>query len=90
MPNREHFERMARSLHLTPYQLYMLEQNAYKYNLRKLIKRGNVLYAPYKSELSRGFRDGIRKIVLGARADLIGPDRMLAIDQRGLKLERYF
>ncbi|MCL1891966.1 MAG: hypothetical protein FWF97_01560 [Alphaproteobacteria bacterium] len=86
MPDHEYFERIARNLRLTPYQLYMLEHNGDKYDFRHLVKRGDVLYVPYKCELSRDFLDGVKKILLGPRADLIGPDAVIIIDRRGIKL----
>jgi hypothetical protein len=66
----------------------MLAQNFHKYNLRRLVKRGEILYAPYKCELSRSFRDAIEKIFFGPRADLIGTDKILVFDRRGIKLRR--
>ncbi|MCL2749072.1 MAG: hypothetical protein FWE50_03280 [Alphaproteobacteria bacterium] len=86
MLESEQIESLARSLKLTPYQLYMLQQNGYKYNLNKLVKRGALLYAPYKCELARNWSDGVAKIFLGSRADLIGSDRILVYDQRGIRL----
>jgi hypothetical protein len=71
---------------LTPYQMYMLEQNAHKYNLPKIVKQGSVIYAPHKCPSPGSFRDGIKRLVLGEQADLIGPDRMLLMNKRGIKL----
>jgi len=86
MLERDYIERLARNLNLTPYQGYILQQNAHKYNLGKVVKRGALLYAPYKCELARSWADGVAKIFLGSRADLIGPDRILVYDQRGIRL----
>lgn len=88
MACNEKLERISRRMCLSPYQLYMLEINADKYNLHRLIKCGDVLYAPYKCEISRGFFDWIKKIFLGPRADLIGTDRLLVFDKRGIRFRR--
>lgn len=89
MPDREKLERISRAMCLTPYQLYMLEINADKYNLRRLVKCGNLLYAPYKNEICHGFISGIKKIFLGSNADLIGPDRLLVFNKRGIKIKSF-
>jgi hypothetical protein len=88
MPDREYLDRLAGTLHLTPYQLYVLEQNGDKYDFNKLAKHGDILYAPYKCEISRSFQDSIKKLLLGPRADLIGRDSLLVFDRRGIKLHR--
>ena len=64
----------------------MLQQHGHKYRLDRLFKRGDVLYAPYKCELSRDAKDYVNKILLGPRADLIGSDKMLVFGQRGVRL----
>jgi hypothetical protein len=79
-------ERIAQSMFLTPYQFYILEQNGYKYDLARIRKKGNILYAPYKCKLAHNFRDAVAKMLYGARADLIGPDRILVLDRRGIKI----
>jgi hypothetical protein len=84
MSCNEKLERISRAMSLTPYQLYMLEINADKYDLHRLIKCGDVLYAPYKCERGHGFFEWIKKIFRGPRADLIGPDRLLVFNKRGI------
>lgn len=85
----EKIERISRTMCLTPYQLYMLEVNADKYNLNKLVKYGTALYAPYKYEICRGFIDELKKIFFGPCADLIGPDTLLVFNTRGIKVKRF-
>jgi hypothetical protein len=82
---REKLERISRAMSLTPYQLYMLEINSDKYNLHRLVKCGDVLYAPYRCQMSNGILDCMKKIFIGPRADLIGTDRLLAFNKRGIK-----
>ncbi len=74
---------------LTPYQLYMLEVNADKYNLSKLVKYGDVLYAPYKCDICHGFIDKLRKVFFGPCADLIGPDMILVFNTRGINVRSF-
>jgi len=79
-------ETISVRMRLSPYQSYILSQNAHKYNLDGLLKRGDILYAPYKCMLSRNTRDYVDKVLHGPRADLIGADRMLVIGRRGVRL----
>jgi len=79
-------DRISVRLHLSPYQAFILSQNFYKYNLDKLIKRGDVLYAPYRCDVCHDWRERIAKAFMGPRADLIGSDQILVVDQRGIKL----
>ncbi|MCL2737281.1 MAG: hypothetical protein FWE17_00245 [Alphaproteobacteria bacterium] len=84
--NKTQIEQLSERMGLSPYQSYILAINGHKYKLDSLVKRGDVLYAPYYCELTRDARDYFGKILYGPRADLIGPDRMLVIGQRGIKL----
>lgn len=86
MPTRGQIDSLTDKLKLTPYQTYMIAKNGYKYDLKRLVKRGDVLYAPYKCRLSSGVRDWWSKLFLGPRADLIGADRLLVRGERGVKL----
>lgn len=79
-------DRIAFRLHLSPYQYFILSQNCYKYDLNRLMKRGEILYAPYKCNICRDWREQIAKVFIGPRADLIGTDQVLVHDQRGIKL----
>lgn len=79
-------KRISERFHLSPYQFYILSQNAHKYDLERLQKRGDILYAPYKCHLARNARDYVDKVLHGPRADLIGADRMLVVDRRGVRL----
>ena len=73
-------------LHLTPYQAYMLEQHGHKYDLDRVHKKGQIMCAPYKSNSCYGLRDCYHRVFHGPRVDLIGADRVLVCDQRGVKL----
>ncbi|MCL1902471.1 MAG: hypothetical protein FWG18_02470 [Alphaproteobacteria bacterium] len=79
-------EKISERMRLSPYQVYILSMNVHKYDESRLMKRGEVLYAPYRCSLSKDMRDYLSKIFLGPRADLIGSDRMLIIGQRGIRL----
>lgn len=82
---QSHLLRLCHHLRLTPFQTYILEQNSYKYNLGRLVKRGNLVYVPYMPSGNR-WMAGIARVLMGPRADLIGPDRVLACGQRGVEL----
>ena len=69
-------------LRLTPYQSEILMRNIDKYNVGRVVKRGGVLYVPY---ISRGILGRIKKMLLGARADLIGQNKMLVTNRRNIK-----
>jgi len=84
--NRTQLEHISHRLRLSPYQAYILLINGHKYRLDSLMKRGDVLYAPYLCDWARDIRDYFEKIISGPRADLIGSDKMLVIGQRGVKL----
>lgn len=79
-------ENISGRLKLSPYQSYILWRNGHKYKIDGLQKRGEVLYAPYRCELSKDAMDYFRKVLFGPRADLIGSDRTLVVGQRGVKL----
>lgn len=80
---------LAARLRLSPYQTYVLTRNGYKYNLNKIKKIGNLVYAPYRCNLARGFWDEIEKIFFGPRADLIGVDRMIVSDRRRINMRDF-
>jgi len=77
-----HLDELYYRYNLTPFQMFILNQNGYKYNLNKIRKIGKTIYAPYKCEISRSFYDSIQKILRGPRMDIIGPAEMLATDTR--------
>lgn len=79
---------MTRRFDLSPYQIYVLTRNGYKYNLAGIKKFGAAIYAPYHCEIPRGFRDMIEKLLFGPRADLIGSDRMIISDRRGINIRK--
>ncbi len=88
MKKCDRLEQISRTMCLTSYQLYILEMNIDKYDFRRLVKYGDFLYAPYKVHFSSNFKDAIKEIIFGRRADLIGPDRLLVFNKRGIKIRR--
>lgn len=83
--SKSHVIRLCQQLRLTPFQTYVLEQNAYKYNIGRLAKRGEIVYAPYVTNGNR-WAAAAARVLLGPRADLIGPDKYLARGMRGVEL----
>ena len=83
---RGQIEKISQRMRLSPYQVYIISMNSHKYDEHRMLKRGDVLYAPYRCSLSRNTRDYFSKVLLGPRADLIGSDRMLVIGRRGVRL----
>ena len=79
-------ERLIDLMRLSPYQAHIIRNFYYKYDLSGLKKTGPVVLAPYRSETCSGLRDSIGRLVMGRRADLIGSDRILAQNQRGIKV----
>ena len=79
-------ESISERMRLSPYQSQILLTYKYKYNLDGLRKRGDALFAPHHCNGARGTTDLLKRFWSGPRADLIGSDRMLAVDQRGIKL----
>lgn len=76
------FDALAHNLNLNQYQLNKLKIHIDKYNIARLEKRGGVLYAPY---VPHGLWGWIGKLLFGARADLIGPNKLLLRAQRNIK-----
>jgi len=79
---------ISHSLGLTAYQSYILGEYGYKYNLRRVRKIAGHVYAPYRCDAARGFRDAIKKMIYGPRADLIGPDCIVAYGERRINIDR--
>jgi len=77
---------LCSTLHLSPYQSYVLENHPVKYDLARIARHGAVLYAPHAYSRSEVFKEFCFRIILGPRADLIGPEGMLVFDQRGIKV----
>lgn len=88
MKDCDRLEQISRTMCLTSYQLYILEMNIDKYDFHRLVKHGDVLYAPYKIKIPCNFKEAIKNIFLGRRADLIGTDRLLVFNKRGIKCHR--
>lgn len=73
-------------MRLSPYQSYVLQNNAKRYDLARLTRRGGVLYAPYAYDDHGNVHEFCSRMLRGPRADLIGLDRMLICGQRGVKV----
>lgn len=86
MPYTEQLNRLSGYLGLSAYQSYILGRNATRYDLSRLVKRGGILYAPYLPNQNNGLREDVERAIFGPRADLIGPDRMLIHNRRGIKI----
>ena len=76
------FDALAHNLNLSKYQSNKIKIHYDRYNVSRLEKRGGVLYAPY---LPHGLWGWIEKLLFGARADLIGPNKLLLQAQRNIK-----
>ncbi len=63
---------LSRHLGLTPYQSQVLQENYKKYDLSRLVKRGDVLYVPHRANFARR--------ILNPKTDLIGPDKIVQND----------
>lgn len=86
MAHNRKISMLAHHLRLSPYQVYILETNGKKYDFSRLVKRGNVLFAPYLCNDRNSVIDFCARMLFGPRADLIGPDRILITDRRGIKI----
>ena len=75
-------DKLATILGLSQYQKSVLMANRDAYNMSRLVKRGCALYAPRAA--SRNIFDFVRCIFCGRRADLIGRDKMLVRNTRGI------
>ncbi len=79
---QQQLNKLTTLLRLSPYQISTLQQNYDKYNISRLVKRGGILYAPYKC----GF---IKRILFGTPADLISPTKTIFHARRGIKFSAY-
>ncbi len=78
----ENIDKLADVLGLSEYQRDVLNAGRATYNLGRLQKRGGVLYAPHRAV---GFVAAMARVLRGARADLIGRDKMLLRARRGIR-----
>lgn len=86
MLDRAHILRLCDQLSLSPYQSYILLHRGHRYDLHRLVKKGGVLYAPYRHSDRNNVLNICARILLGRRADLIGTDKILIHDKRGIKI----
>ncbi len=78
-------EKLSYYLNLTEFQSDMLRRGADKYDISRLVVRGGVLYAPHRV---CALFERARCCVMGRMADLIGKDRVLMQNRRGVRLYR--
>lgn len=78
----DYIDNLTINLRLTPYQSHVLKANHKKYNMGRLVKRGGVIYAPY---INHGIYGRVLKFLYGARADLIGQNKILVQNRRNIK-----
>ncbi|MBQ8255372.1 MAG: hypothetical protein IJY99_00190 [Alphaproteobacteria bacterium] len=79
---QEYINSLSQNLNLSNYQTNRLKKDYDLYNISRIQKRGGVLYVPY---LSHGFWGRVGRVLFGARADLIGHDKILLRAQRNIK-----
>lgn len=78
----EQVKLLARYLNLNDYQARKLLSNYDRYDIAGIQKRGGVLYAPYATH---GIKSCLYALLFGARADLIGQNKVLLQAQRNIK-----
>lgn len=77
-------DKLADILGLSAYQRNVLKSHPDVYNLSGLIKRGNALYAP-RNATSHRLLNFLSILFLGRPADLIGKNKMLVRNSRGIE-----
>lgn len=77
-------DKLADVLGLSTYQRNVLKSNPDAYNLSRLVKRGDALYAP-RNATSRRFLNCLYALFFGRTADLIGKNKMLVRNTRGIE-----
>ena len=78
----DYINKLTINLRLTTYQSDVLKTNHKIYNIGRLVKRGGVVYVPY---ISHGIYGRILKFIYGARADLIGQNKILVRNCRNIR-----
>jgi hypothetical protein len=74
-------DKLTDKFRLSPFQALLLQEHGERYNLEKLVKKGDVLYAPLVRSGS-----AVKRLFLGQSADLIGNNKILVRGRRGIKL----
>ena len=77
--------KMIERMRLNKFQQNMLFGNPHRYDLAKVVKKGVVVYAPLAKK-SHSFIAALHNFFMGERADLIGENKILVREQRGIKL----
>ncbi len=75
-------EKLANAMGLSQYQTNVLKSNSAAYDIARLVKRGSVLCAPRNSHSIFNF---LCRVFSGRAVDLIGKNKMLVCNQRGIK-----
>ncbi len=75
-------DKLAIAMGLSQYQKNVLKSNMAAYNFGRLVKRGTVLCAPRAVHSLRMF---LCRVFSGQAVDLIGKNKMLVCNQRGVK-----
>ncbi len=78
-----HIDALANNLNLTPYQRQVLKSNRDEYDMTGLVMRGGALYAPRRRK--KGMFSRARDMLSGRSADLIGRNKTLLCDVRGIR-----
>ncbi len=87
MQQTQNFDRLAETMGLSPYQQETLRGNCEKYDFSRLVKRGDVLYAPHA--LRPGIYAALQRLLFGNFADLIGKNKTLLSGRRRIKFYAY-
>ena len=77
-----HLDKLSEMLNLSPYQKNALAEGQGKYDMSRLVKRGALLYAPYDAG---GLIGMAADLLRGRRADLIGRNKTLLRNMRGIR-----
>lgn len=75
-------EKLATVMGLSQYQKNILKSNSAAYDISHLVKRGDVLYAP---RVTHSFIQSFCDLFIGRSADLIGKNKMLVCNRRGVQ-----
>lgn len=83
MQPTQNFDRLAETMGLSLYQKETLRGNYEKYDFSRLVKRGDVLYAPHAPR--PGIFAALQRLFMGNLADLIGKNKTLLSGRRRIK-----
>ena len=81
-------DKLINKLRLNSFQQKALFGNPEKYDLNGLVRKGVLVYAPLANQGSGCLAGKLSRFFHGPKADLIGEDKILVSEQRGIKLYR--